>query len=160
MNYTGTFRDSQHFVQNTTPGMKNTWLIWSFVLLLACVGNAQTTPVQVKPTRATPTETADVKASPVATNDTPKQAGKVLQVQPVLTPTKGLPEAAFKELKANEVTLGRHTYSGIVVQVIKAKNPLQLLNPAAPAEYGSGWDNLDLCTVSGSGTLKLFSFSF
>ena len=59
------------------------------------------------------------------------------------------------------MTLGRHTYSGIVVQVIKAKTPLQLLNPVAPAQYGSAWDNLEQFRVGDSGPmLKLFSFSF
>jgi len=53
-----------------------------------------------------------------------------------------------------------HTYSGIVVQIIKTKNPLQLLNPAAPAEYGSAWDNLEQFTLNGGGGLKLFSFGF
>ena len=162
MNYKQSSRNSQHFAQNTT--MRKTWLIWSVVLLVACVGSAQTTSstqVQVKPTRATPSQAAAAaKASPAATNAPPGQAQKLLQVQALPLPAKGLPQMVFKEPKSNELTLGPHTYSGIVVQVIKAKNPLQLLNPAAPAEYGSGWDNLEQFTVSGSGALKLFSFSF
>ena len=161
MNYMETSRDSQHFAQNTTPGMRNTWLVWPFVFLVACVASAQTIPVQIKPTQATPTETTATKASPVATNAPLARAEKLLQVQPVGTPTNGLLEVVFIEPKANEVTLGGpHTYSGIVVQVIKAKHPLQLLNPVAPAQYGSAWDNLEQRTVSGNGTLKLFSFGF
>jgi hypothetical protein len=162
MNYMESSRDCKHFAQSTTSVIK--WLICSFVLLVACVGSAQTTPPtlgQVKLTPATPTQTAAAQASYVATNAPPGQVEKVVQVQPVRTPTKSPHRLAFKEPKTNEVTLGRHTYSGIGVQIIKAKNPLQLLNPAAPAQYGSAWDNLDQFRVSDSGPmLKLFSFSF
>ena len=41
--------------------------------------------------------------------------------------------------KNKNTIVGRQAaYSGIVVQAIKADNPLQLLNPAAPEEYGNG----------------------
>ena len=33
-------------------------------------------------------------------------------------------------------------YSGALVQLSKADNPLQLINPFAPARYGSGFSNL------------------
>jgi hypothetical protein len=156
-------RANQHFARNTAPGMRKTWLILSAVLLVACVSTAQTTPptrAPVKLTRATPILTRAAKASPVATNAPPEQARNVLQVQPLRSSTNGFPQVVLKEPKANEVTVGQHTYSGIVVQIIKAKNPLQLLNPAAPAEYGSAWDNLEQFTISGNSALKLFSFSF
>ena len=44
--------------------------------------------------------------------------------------------------KPNQITRQKRTYSGIAVQVVKARNPLQLINPFAPAEYGSGEQNL------------------
>jgi hypothetical protein len=31
------------------------------------------------------------------------------------------------------------TYDGVLVQITKADNPLQLINPFAPARYGSGF---------------------
>ena len=40
--------------------------------------------------------------------------------------------------KPNEITVGNVTMSGIVASAMKADNPLQLINPAAPEEYGSG----------------------
>lgn len=43
--------------------------------------------------------------------------------------------------KPNEIKGRTKTYSGMAVQVVKTKNPWQLINPFAPAEYGSGWDN-------------------
>jgi hypothetical protein len=97
----------------------------------------------------------------VATNAPPKQGEQSLQVQPRRSLLEGLPELAFDQLKANELALDGHTLSGIVVQVIKAKRPLQLLNPAAPPQYGSGWGNIEWFPASGSGPmLKLFSISF
>jgi hypothetical protein len=53
------------------------------------------------------------------------------------------------------------SYSGIAVAVVKADNPLQLLNPLAPERYGSAEDNSlrDLKTGQVSGW-KLFSIRF
>ena len=34
------------------------------------------------------------------------------------------------------------TYSGVLVQVTKTDNPFQLINPFAPARYGSGFSHL------------------
>jgi hypothetical protein len=45
------------------------------------------------------------------------------------------------ETKPNEIQKGKVTYSGIAVQAVKTRRPLQLLNPAAPAKYGSAEDN-------------------
>jgi len=183
MKYKQSSRDNQRFVKSTTPCMRPTLLIWSVVLLVAGVGSAQTTPsqspstksrpapvqtgpaqatsAQVKPARATPTQTGAAAASAVATNAPPGQAERLLQVQPRPSFLGGVPELAFNEPKANELTWGRHAYSGIVVQVIKAHRRLQLLNPAAPSRYGSGWDNLERFPATGSGPmLKLFSISF
>lgn len=53
------------------------------------------------------------------------------------------------------------TYSGIAVQLIRAEQPLQLVNPLAPKSYGTGEQNVifDLFTRNPVG-LKLFSFNF
>jgi hypothetical protein len=63
--------------------------------------------------------------------------------------------------KPNEIKLGRLVYSGILVQLTRTDDPLQLFNPAAPAEYGSPEDNIVRDPITGriSG-LKLFSISF
>jgi len=67
----------------------------------------------------------------------------------------------LKEERPNQVTVGRLTYSGIAVQAVKAENPLQLINPAAPAEYGSAEDNLVREPTGGKPAgLKLFAISF
>lgn len=158
-------------------------LIWSAFLLMAGVGSAQTnqsqipsaqikplpaqagpaqpTPVQIQPIQATPTRTAAVKPSPGTTNAPVAQSDKLLQVQPIRSFLEGDPDLSFNAFEANELRSGRYTYSGILVQVIKAKDPLQLLNPLAPAQYGSGWDNMEMLPTSAKGPrLKFFSISF
>jgi hypothetical protein len=49
---------------------------------------------------------------------------------------------AEHEVKPNEVVIGRTTYSGIAVQLLKTDNPLQLIDPFAPPKYGSPGDNV------------------
>jgi hypothetical protein len=163
--------------------MRITLLIWSVVLLVAGVGSAQTIPspapstkpgpapaqtgpalastAHVKLARATPIRKEAAKAPAVATNAAPAQAGKPAQVWPRPLFLEGVSERMFNEPKANELVWGGHSYSGIVVQVIKTERPLQLLNPAAPSRYGSGWDNLEWFAPGGGGPmLKLFSIDF
>ena len=63
--------------------------------------------------------------------------------------------------KPNEIKGLRVTYSGVAVQVAKTKNPAQLINPFAPAEYGSGHQNLDWDIITGKPTgFKFFSISW
>ncbi len=84
-----------------------------------------------------------------------------MQVQPRPLFLEGAPELTFYQTKANELAFAQYTLSGVAVQIIKAKNPLQLLSPAAPSEYGSGWDNVEWFPASGNGPMvKLFSISF
>ena len=65
------------------------------------------------------------------------------------------------EVKPNEIKSGKLTYSGIAVELLKTGNPLQLVNPAAPAKYGSAEDNVLRDPISGrvSGW-KIFSIKF
>jgi hypothetical protein len=95
------------------------------------------------------------------TNAPAAQAGKPQQFHPSRSFLDERLEISLIQPKANEITSGRHDYSGIVVQAIQAKRPLQLLNPAAPSDYGSGWDNIEVFPASVDGpTLKLFSINF
>jgi len=122
MNYMESSRDNQYFAQSTTPGMK-TWLICYFVLLAACIGSPQTASAQVTQTPGTLTGTPATKVSPVATNAPPGQTYKLLQIQPLRSPTKSPHELAFKEPKANEMTLGRHTYTTLDERKWLPKHP-------------------------------------
>src|SRR4051794_11506853 len=64
------------------------------------------------------------------------------------------------ELRPNEVRFDRYVLSGILVEIANTKNPVQLLNPYAPPEYGSVEDNFlrDLLGREKPG-LKIVSFS-
>jgi hypothetical protein len=102
---------------------------------------------QVQPTNAVPT------------NAQPVGASQSLQAQATGPGMLILP--SLDVAKPNEIVAGKLTYSGIAVQAIKAKNLLQLFNPAAPARYGSGQDNAVNFPFSGAGPrLKFFSIDF
>jgi hypothetical protein len=69
--------------------------------------------------------------------------------------------------KPNEVRNGRVSYDGIFVELVKTDNRLQLINPAAPVEYGASWDNVVVDRSTGlrpegsrSEGLNLFSIRF
>jgi hypothetical protein len=62
--------------------------------------------------------------------------------------------------KANEIKRGDVTYSGIFIQLSKTDKPLELINPAAPPEYGSSEDNVIRDPNTGREGLKLFSIQF
>ena len=67
----------------------------------------------------------------------------------------------FGTLKPNEIAKGSTVMSGITIEAAKTKNPLQLINPRAPAEYGSPEDNVVRDPMNRRVTgLKLFSLSF
>jgi hypothetical protein len=52
-------------------------------------------------------------------------------------------------------------YSGVAPQAVKSRQPWQLLNPFAPASYGSGQVNTDYEPATGRATgVKLYSLSF
>jgi hypothetical protein len=66
----------------------------------------------------------------------------------------------LKQEKPNEIKGDRVTYSGILVELAKTDRPWELINPAAPPEYGSSEDNVVRDPQSGREGLKLFSIQF
>lgn len=63
--------------------------------------------------------------------------------------------------KPNELRLGKITLSGSLVEAAKADNPLQLINPWAPGEYGEPQDNATFNLITGHATgWKLFAIEF
>ncbi|HEX5219488.1 MAG TPA: hypothetical protein VFZ59_07960 [Verrucomicrobiae bacterium] len=68
----------------------------------------------------------------------------------------GIPEMSYGRIVGERVV-----YSGISVQLLRAPNPLQLINPWAPEEYGPSDQNLaiDPVTKRAAG-LRLFAISF
>jgi len=66
-----------------------------------------------------------------------------------------------KTEKPNQVVGKNVTYSGIAVQLARTDNPLQLINPAAPPQYGSPEDNVARDPINGKVTgLKIFAIDF
>lgn len=81
----------------------------------------------------------------------------------VTTLPSQLPTATIEiqRVAPNQVISGKLVYEGIFVETVKMDNPLQLINPFAPARYGNGDDNLDLDPVTGHvNGLKFFSVRF
>ena len=68
----------------------------------------------------------------------------------------GIPETSYDRIVGERVV-----YSGISIQLIRSPNPLQLINPWAPKEYGPSDQNLaiDPVTAKPAG-LRFFAISF
>jgi hypothetical protein len=65
------------------------------------------------------------------------------------------------EQKPNELRLGKITLSGSLVEAVKVDNPLQLINPWAPREYGESQDNATFSLITNRVTgWKLLSIEF
>ena len=102
----------------------------------------------------------------MAEGQTPKQAEQAPKpnnhsMTTVLPPKLDPSEFTLKLDQPNEIKGDRVSYSGVAVQIVKSKEPWQLINPLAPAEYGSGHQNLDRDIITGKVTgFKFFSISF
>ena len=67
----------------------------------------------------------------------------------------------LQQQKANELTIGNFTYSGILISALKADNLLQIFNPFTTLDYGSAEDNLVRYPLDGSPFgWKLFVIKF
>ncbi len=99
---------------------------------------------------------APLKMAPI-TNAPPSQAGQSLEAQTALGGLKGL---TLNELKPNEIAAGKLVFSGIAVEAVKKSNPLQLINPLAPPQYGSPDDNIVRDPTSHRTGLKFFAIRF
>src|SRR5258706_2289069 len=98
-------------------------------------------------------------ASAEPTNNQPGRADQSLQPRPL--PRRPVTTPILRELKPNEIIVGKRSYSGIAVQAAKSRNPLQLINPFAPAEYGRAGDNVVRDPINGQPSgLKLFAIQF
>lgn len=63
--------------------------------------------------------------------------------------------------KPNELRLGKVTLSGSLVEAAKVENPLQMINPWAPREYGESQDNATFSLITNQVTgWKIFAIEF
>lgn len=97
-----------------------------------------------------------LKLTPI-TNSLPSQAGQSMEAQTALG---GLHRINLTELKPNEIAQGKFVFSGIAVEAVKKSNPLQLINPLAPADYGSPDDNIVRDPTTHRVGFKLFAIRF
>jgi len=68
----------------------------------------------------------------------------------------GVPQISY-----DQVARERVVYSGVSIQLFRAPNPLQLLNPWAPKEYGPSDQNLALDPVTERPAgIKFFAIRF
>ena len=81
-----------------------------------------------------------------------------------LSATAGRPADTSLSLtleRPNEVVHGDIVYSGVFVQMAKSNNPLELINPLAPAEAGSALDNTVFNPINDKHEgIKLFAINF
>jgi hypothetical protein len=63
---------------------------------------------------------------------------------------------------AQPATLSQPAVSGVIPRAIRGGNPLQMLNPFAPAKYGTADENvsLDLDVTGKANGINFFSVSF
>jgi hypothetical protein len=90
----------------------------------------------------------------------PKPTDPLLQTEPGVSPSRERLLLLQPE-KPNVIARRRFTFSGVAVQAVKLKNPLQLINPLAPAEYSADLDNISWEPTTRKVTgLKFFSLKF
>ena len=94
----------------------------------------------------------------VVTNGVPSKTSQILEAQTASRIDRTL---NLTSPKPNEIAKGKVIYSGLAVEVVKKRNPLQLINPLAPPEYGSPEDNIYREPLNGRVTgLKFFAIRF
>jgi hypothetical protein len=91
------------------------------------------------------------------------QPGRAASNRPSASPHTTSFEARQRARQTHRpATVSEQTVSGVIPRAIRGGNPLQMLNPRAPAKYGTAEDNVSLDPdVPGKGNgIKLFSISF
>jgi len=76
-------------------------------------------------------------------------------------PQNWLGSLPLQRKAAHEISIGRYTVDGIAVELLKADNPLELIDPTVPERYGWMNDNLvpTLRPTDAAG-LKIFELRF
>ena len=117
--------------------MKTTALLLSALSLAAVSTFAQTNQVEIRQGPATVTEAPIISADKVARY------------------------VRFQTEVVNRAFGISVTYSGVVPMISRTDNPLQLINPFAPARYGNGFDNVSVNPTTGRVEgINLFAIKF
>jgi hypothetical protein len=80
---------------------------------------------------------------------TPAQQSDLLSDLPVMPPEQVERYVSFQTRTLTRMFGVDLQYDGVLPRMRRADRPLHMLNPFAPARYGSGFDNLSLNPVSG-----------
>ena len=78
-----------------------------------------------------------------------RQAPSVVSEAPIISPEKVARYVRFQTGVVNRAFGINVTYGGVVPMLYRADNPLQIINPFAPARYGNGFDNLSVNPITG-----------
>lgn len=130
-------------------------LILTTMLALFTIGAwAQTDPAKAK-------QPAAEKEKVVTTNTVELATPPALEGSVSMKAVQALKQDKPVPPKPNEIKTESGSYSGVLPQLVKTDNPLQLVNPAAPKEYGEAKDNTVYDSRDGKAQgIKLFSFSW
>lgn len=118
----------------------------------------------VMATLAAEAQSTNAPQARVGLTNTNNVASQTIQ-QGLTGPSQSAKEDFLLELpapeKPNEILKGKLSYSGSAVEIIKTKRPWQMLNPLAPAQYGSAEDNVARDPINGRVRgLKVFQIRF
>ena len=131
--------------------MKKYLVLLSILAVLGSSAKAEQPKTATAPAAA-PAKTEVAKAE-VAKPDS--------SLQSAATPAPKKRQSLNLDERPNEIIRDNVSYSGIAVQLVKTDNPVQLINPAAPARYGSPEDNTLRNPIDGKVLgLKIFSVRF
>ncbi len=129
-------------------------ILTTMLALFTFAAGAQNDPAKAK-------QPALKKEKVVTTNAVEIATPAVGEVSVSMKAVQALEQNKPVPLKPNEIKTDSGTYSGVLPQLVKTDNPLQLVNPAAPEEYGKAKDNTVYDSRDGKAQgIKLFSFSW
>lgn len=90
-----------------------------------------------------------------------RQPAPNISESPIISPEKVARYVRFQTSVVNRAFGINVTYSGVVPMLYRADNPLQLINPFAPARYGNGFDNVSVNPTTGRVEgVNLFAIKF
>jgi hypothetical protein len=123
----------------------------------------QTAPPISPTARPTPAAVAP-PAAPVPATETAgiqEQEAELLKDLPELSPEQVERYVSFQTRTLSRVFGVNLQYEGLLPQIKRADNPLQLINPFAPARYGNAFDNVAVNPVTGRAEgIKIFAVKF
>jgi hypothetical protein len=137
--------------------MKRHLVLLGLVAALTVAARAEQTASPASSTKST--NAAPATAAPAKSALTSAAGRGGLQVDQMQAVRKR--RALVQDEKPNEILTERVGFNGIAVQLVKTDNPIQMVNPVAPARYGTAEDNTLRNPIDGKILgLNIFSIRF